>query len=170
LNPQIPQVNHKRKKTHMFGFIGSAFHALMQKFQHVEQDAVHAFLPFLEKGIGDFFVKGLPIAENLVIGLIKNKGQISSADRDAAAAQVKDAILSSVDDTATSAGLGTKGVEVTDGLAKLLLDTAYQKLKFTGAIIPTDTRNVGIAVTTVDPKTAVVAPASATIPAAGVKV
>src|SRR6266436_5711316 len=130
----------------MFAFIGKWF----QSFQHVEHTAVAALLPFVEKDIGVFVTNALPVAEDLVIGLIKNKGVISTADRDAAAAQIKVGIASSVHQIAVDAGTGAKVVQVTDGVAKWLLDTAYQKLKFTGAIVPSGaTVNVGIAATTV---------------------
>ncbi len=120
------------------------------RFGHVEHEAVNALLPFVEKGFGTFVVGALPVAENLVLGIIQNKGTISSADRDAAAAQIKTIAVASAQAT---------GVQVTEGISKWLLDTAYQGLKFQGKIIPSDnTQNVGISPSAVDPSKAVTGP------------
>ena len=146
----------------MFPFIAS----FLQRFQHVEHTAVSAFLPFLEKDVGIFFSNALPVAETLAIGIIKNKGVISDADRNYASSQLKEVLVKTVDESAASAGAGAGGVQITDGLSKLLIDMAYQKLKFTGAIIPSGSSvNVGIAATKVDPATAVHGPPSTVAPA-----
>jgi hypothetical protein len=135
----------------MFGF--TFLHNLFSKINHV---AVVTFLPFLEKEVGDFFVNALPVAETLVIALIRNKGVISTADRDLAATQVKNILVSEADQAAVAAGTGAGGVQITDGLARLVLDLAYHKLKLTGGIIPSDnTANVGISPSSIDPSKAV---------------
>jgi hypothetical protein len=140
----------------MFGF--TFLHNLFSKVEHT---AVQTFLPFLERGVGDFFVNALPVAETIVLSLIRNKGSISTADRDAAAIQIKNMLVSEADQMAVSAGTGTQGVQITDGLARLALDLAYHKLKFTGAIAPANSANVGISPNSIEPLKAVRGPAPA---------
>lgn len=101
------------------------FQRLLKTLLGISSNVWDVAEPILKSSIGGFLAVAVPVATELVIKTIASGGKLDDKTRDQVADQLKEELI--------ARGVNA-GLQVTTGLAKYAIDTAYHSARVEGKI------------------------------------